>query len=60
MGVLPDFRRFDMPSFLTLWQGFLEALSDFLLTEPVIYFVGIFVLAAIANIVLIFVPRKGR
>jgi len=46
-----------MPSFLTLWQGFLSALSAFLLTEPIIYFVGIFVLMAIANIVVGIIMR---
>lgn len=40
-----------MQSFLDLWSGFLITLSSFLMTEPVIYFVGCVLLLFVAGIV---------
>lgn len=37
-------------SFLTLWQGFLTAITSFLLTDPMTDFLGIFVLLGIVGI----------
>lgn len=37
--------------FLDLWNGFLSALSSFLLTEPISGFVGIFLLFGIWGLV---------
>ena len=40
-----------MQDFLTFFSSILTTLSDFLLTEPVYYFVGVFLLLFIAGAV---------
>lgn len=40
-----------MSDFLSFFTGILTSLSQFLITEPIIYFVGIFLLAYIAGMV---------
>lgn len=40
-----------MPDFLTFFTGLLNAISDFLMSEPINYFVGIMVLLFIAALV---------
>lgn len=40
-----------MQDFLSLWSGFLTSICDFLLTEPVIWFTGCFVLIAVVAVV---------
>ena len=39
-----------MQDFLSLWSGFLTSICDFLLTEPVIWFTGCFVLIAVSAV----------
>lgn len=49
-----------MPNFLTFFTQLLNAVSDFLMTEPISYFVGICVLFFVAALVryMIFGERR--
>lgn len=40
-----------MQDFLDLWSGWLLSISEFLMTEPIIYFVGCILLLFVAGIV---------
>ena len=39
-----------MQDVLTFWEGLLSSVCDFLLTEPINYLFGIFLLAAVAGL----------
>lgn len=49
-----------MPNFLTFFTAILESVSDFLMSEPISYFVGICVLFFVAALVryMIFGERR--
>lgn len=40
-----------MQNFVTFWANILPVICDFLLSEPIIYFVGFFILILIAGFI---------
>lgn len=51
-----------MPNFTQFFSAILSAVSDFLMTEPISYFVGLTVLLFVAGLVryIMFGERRGR
>lgn len=47
-----------MQNFVSFWEAFFPIISDFLTTEPVIWFVGIIVLIMIAGFIMKIIRLK--